>query len=72
MVVSTMKGRITQVIRSPHVKTGQMYMINERLLSYPMPEDDPHDPRVGIVVVVWDDDEIVEEAKKLIGEYVEI
>jgi len=67
-----MRGRITQVVRSPHCKVGQMYMINERLLLYPMPDDDPHDPRVGICVVVWDDDEVYAQAQTLIGEYVEI
>jgi len=69
--VPAVKGRITQVVRSPHAKVGQMYLVNERLLL--LDEDaDPDDPRIGIVCVVWDDDEVYAQAQTLIGEYVEI
>jgi hypothetical protein len=47
-----------------------MYMVNERLLLYDPPNED--DPRIGIVVVVWDNDDVYEQAQQLIGEYVEI
>jgi hypothetical protein len=63
------KGRITQVVRSPHCPEGRMYMVNERLLLLDPPEDDP---RIGIIVVVWDDDAVVAQAQTMIGKYVEV
>jgi hypothetical protein len=64
------KGRITQVIRSPHCPVGRMYMVNERLLLYSPPKED--DPRIGIVVVIWDDDAVYAQAQTMIGKYIEV
>jgi len=64
-----MKGIVTRVVRSPHCPEGRMYMVNEVLLALPN-EDDP--AKLGICLVVWDDDEIVKQASTLIGEHIEI
>ena len=63
-----MKGYVTRVVRSPHAKEGQMYMVNEALL---LPPEDG-EQKAGICIVVWDDDAVYAQAQILIGEYIEI